>query len=220
MCIAAAIAGSAVVGAGASVYGSKQASKAASRGADAATLEQQRQFDQLREDQAPYRDAGYAALGDLSALRTGDLSRFYASPDYTFNLQQGQQAIDRSLVARGGALSGAAVKEGQRYASGLASSEFGNYFNRLAAQAGIGQAATNFTGQAGMNAAANIGNIQQNLGAARGSAYQSMAAGVNGALQGGASNYLLTQYLQPQTAATPSYYGANYRGPLYGGGLA
>jgi hypothetical protein len=222
------VAGGALIGGVTASQGAKKAGKAAAGSADAATAEQQRQFDQLREDQAPYREIGTAALGDINYLYgrgtpngAPDMSRFFTSPDYQFNLEQGQQAVDRSMLARGRGLSGAAVKEGTRFASGLASSEFGNYYNRLASQAGIGQSSTNFTGQAGMNAAANIGGYQVNAGNARASAYMAGAEGVNNSIQGGIGNYLTMQYMKP-----PQAYGgfgaAGYQGNTpydLGGGL-
>ncbi len=218
------VGGSALIGGALSSKAASKAGKASQQAADASIEEQRRQFDLLRSDQAPYRELGNTAIGDINALRGGDLSKFYSSPDYKFNLEQGQQAIDRSLIARSGALSGAAIKEGQRFASGLASGQFSDYYNRLASQAGIGQTSTSLTGQAGMNLAGNVSSILQNNAQARGSAYMAGAAGVNGAVQGGASNLLLMNYLRPQSgglygdSATlgyqrqPGWYGGNLPG--------
>jgi hypothetical protein len=142
-----------------------------------------------------------------------DMSGFFASPDYQFNLQQGNQAIDRSLAARGRALSGAGVKEGQRFASGLASAEYGNYVNRLFTAAGLGNSATNSTAAAGQAAANN--NSAALLGAAntRASSYMAQGEGINNAIQGGISNYLTMRYLNQNSGGNP--YGA--RGPyVYG----
>lgn len=124
-----------------------------------------------------------------------DLSVFWESPDYRFNLGEGQKAIDRSLAARGRALSGAGVREGIRYASGMASNEFGNFYNRLASQAGIGQSSVNATGQMGMQTAGNIGNALMQAGNARANAYMTGAQGINNAVQGGIGNWLLRGYL-------------------------
>ena len=123
------------------------------------------------------------------------MERFFTSPDYQFNLQQGQQAIDRSLAARGRALSGAGVKEGERFAAGVASGEFNNYMNRLFTAAGIGNAATQSTAAAGQNMANNNSAALLNNANNRASMYGQTAAGVNNAVQGGISNYMLQQYL-------------------------
>lgn len=126
----------------------------------------------------------------------GSLDAFFQSPDFQFNLAQGQQAIDRSLAARGRALSGAGVKEGQRFASGLASQEFGNFTNRLLAMAGLGTTGVTTSANAGLATAGQIGAAQQNAANLRGSAYLTGAQGLNSAVQGGLSNLLLMQYLQ------------------------
>ena len=128
-----------------------------------------------------------------------DMSVFFESPDYQFNLAEGQKAIDRSLAARGRTLSGAGVKEGIRYASGMASNEFGNFYNRLANIAGIGQTATGATAAAGANAANNISQNHLFAGQARANGYMQTGQAVNNAVQGGIQNYMLYRYLNPQT---------------------
>lgn len=244
----AAILGGALIGGATSMLGSSKAAGAAKEASAASVAEQSRQFNLLRQDQAPYRALGNAAIdrigqlygyGPLSAQEpagaapatpqanwftglpggagglyggmlgtqggtnalaprgTGrpDMSVFFESPDYQFNLAEGQKAIDRSLAARGRALSGAGVREGIRYASGMASNEFGNFYNRLASQAGIGQSSVNATGQMGMQTAGNIGNALMQAGNARANAYMTGAQGVNSSLQGGIGNWLLRGYL-------------------------
>jgi hypothetical protein len=259
--VAVAVVGGSVVSAGAGMYSARQGSKAAVKGADRATEEQARQYDQTRNDFAPYREVGTGALSQLARMYgiaspgsggyfnqqqylsanpdiaadpwasqnaqehydkfgrfegraspmvggtpgnpggAPDMSGFFESPDYQFNLQQGQQAIDRSLAARGKALSGAGVKEGIRYASGMASGEFGNFYNRLSNLAGIGQTATGSTAAAGANAANNIGQNHMFAGQARANGYMQTGQAVNNAVQGGISNYMLSQYLKPTTGA-------------------
>lgn len=124
-----------------------------------------------------------------------DMSAFFESPDYQFNKDETQKALDRSLLARGRGLSGAGVREGERYASNLASGEFGNFFNRLTALAGVGQAATNTSAQAGLTTASNNSQILANAGNQRASAYMQGAEGVSNAVTGGLSNYLFLQQL-------------------------
>lgn len=153
---------------------------------------------------------------DLSALQTGtflpdanapagasatgpDMSAFFTSPDYQFNLSEGQRAIDRSLAAQGRALSGAGVREGVRYASGAASNEFGNFVNRLANFAGIGQNATNTSASAGLSTANTIGANTINAANTRASSYLNTGQSIGNAANGLASNYLLYRYLNPNT---------------------
>lgn len=143
---------------------------------------------------ALFAQQGNAQAGAASATRP-DMSVFFESPDYQFNLSEGQKAIDRSLAAQGRTLSGAGVKEGIRYASGMASNEYGNFYNRLANLAGLGQAATQATTQAGMNAANNISQNHLFAGQARANGYMQTGQAANNAIQGGISNYLLARYL-------------------------
>lgn len=150
-------------------------------------------FDQQRAQQTA---AAPASAGP-------DMGAFFESPDYQFNLGEGQKAIDRSLVARGRGLSGAGVREGVRYASGMASQQYGDFTNRLLTMAGLGSAATSNTASAGQNMANNNSAAMIANGQARGSAYTNMAAGVNNSIQGGVSNMMLMRYLNKQPTTPP-----------------
>lgn len=228
---AAAIIGGSIIGGASSAIGASKAAKAAKSAQNTATQESQRQFDLVRQDTAPLRLIGNNAIGQLSKLygygtpnadgtasnSTPDMTGFFTSPDYTFNLAEGQKAIDRSAAARGGLLSGAAVKAGTRYASGLAAGQFSAYVDRLMQQAGLGNTGIAASANAGANSASLIGSAALNAGNTRASAYSGMASGVNNAIQGGLGNYLLSQYMSP-SGSTASYPVAmNYTGPKYAG---
>lgn len=166
------------------------------------------------------RQAGQAQTA--SATGRPDMSAFTESPDYQFNLQQGQQAVDRSLAARGRALSGAGVKEGERFASGLASREYGSFVDRLLAAAGLGTTGVTTSANAGMTSAGQIGAAQIGAGNTRASAYMTGAEGINNSIQGGISGFLLNRYLgsggQP-ALSTPPYAGGGVDPyGYYGGG--
>jgi len=143
----------------------------------------------------------------VTATGRPDMSVFFNSPDYAFNLAEGQKAIDRSLASRGRALSGAGVRAGVRYASGLASGEFSNFYNRLASQAGLGQTAATSTAAAGAQAAGNIGNAYMANGMNQASIANNTAAGINNAVQGGIQNYMLMRYLNQNQGGAPPFYG-------------
>lgn len=146
-----------------------------------------------------------------------DMSGFFTSPDYQFNLDQTLKAGNNSLVARGRGLSGGASKELARYGSGLASSEYGNFTARLMQMAGLGSQATQGTVAAGANMANSNSAALINNGNNRASAYTTQAAGVNNAVQGGLSNYLLSNYLKPtQIPTSTPPYAMNYSGAKYG----
>ena len=204
---AAAILGSAALGAVASRSAAKTQAGAADRAADV----QRSQFEQTREDQAPYREAGYNALANLqrtagnvpSAFKFGDYE-FKADPSYGFRLAEGQKALERQAAARGGFISGGALKAATRFGQEMGSQEYGNAYNRAltsygtdvarenqlynrqAALAGIGQTATNLVGTAGQNYATNVGNLMTGAGAATAAGQ----VGMSNALTGGLGTYL------------------------------
>lgn len=200
MGIAAAIIGGAIIG---GISSSKAASKQA-RGADQAIVEQRRQFDLTRADLAPGREAGTAALGRLGQLQSGDLSSFFTSPGFEFVREEGLRGIENRFSASGGALSGNALRRLTEFNSGLASQEFGNFFNRDLALAGLGQGAVNTGVAAGAGTSANISNALIGKGNARASG----VLGVNTALQGTLANFLTAKQAglldpKPQVTALP-----------------
>lgn len=117
-------------------------------------------------------------------------------PGYQFRQSEGQKGVERSAAGRGGLFSGQAGKEMQRFSQGLASTEFGNAFNRdqaykgqvygmLSGTSSAGQNAANMTGTAGANAAAQSGNyLTQGANAEA----AGMVGGAN-AISSGFSNY-------------------------------
>lgn len=100
---------------------------------------------------------------------------FKASPGYKFRLEEGNRGLDRNFAARGSYLSGAREKAAIRYNQNQASNEFGNYTNRLASIAGLGQTATGQQVNANQNYAAYGGRAIQDSADARASGY--LAAG-------------------------------------------
>lgn len=98
-----------------------------------------------------------------------DYSAFYQSPDYEFRRTEGNRGIEQSAAARGGAFSGNALKALSQYNSNLAAGEFGNWWNRQAGLAGIGQTATNTLANAGQSSANAIGSALSSAGDSRAS---------------------------------------------------
>jgi hypothetical protein len=109
---------------------------------------------------------------------------FFKSPDYNFRRVEGQRDLGNSFAARGGAFSGNALKALSEFNSNLAAGEFGNYFNRQAALAGIGQTATGQSANAGIATGQLVGNSLQNAGDARASGIAQGANAWGGALSG------------------------------------
>jgi hypothetical protein len=201
--VAGAVIGSSLIGGSAA----KSAASTQSAAADRAAELQAEQFRQTREDQAPYRTAGYNALAEMQRTAGNVPGAFsftnqamYQDPGYAFRLSEGQKALDRQAAARGGLISGGALKAAQRFGQDLGSQEYqsaynraltgygtdvareNQLYNRQAAMAGIGQTATNLVGQAGQNYATSAGNLMTGAGAAQAAGQVGMANAVTGGL--------------------------------------
>jgi hypothetical protein len=134
-----------LLGAGSSLFGSSQASKAAKSAADLQTQQQARTTASLQ----PYNTAGQSAVGSALSLAQsprgggpdyitqaagalpGQMSQseLEATPGYQFNLSQGLKATQSAAAARGLGVSGAALKGASTYATRLADSTYQNQFN-------------------------------------------------------------------------------------------
>ena len=215
MPVAAAIAGAAIVGAGASVYASSKAAKAQKQAAQTAATQQERMFQKQVELQEPFRQGGMTAQnqimqllgigGDPNAAGYGSAAQpfgtqqFEQDPGYAFRQAEGMKALERSAAARGNLLSGSTLKGIQRFGQDLASQEYGNAFNRyqveraarlnpLQSLMGSGQSAANtLTGAAGQ-LGQGLAQSEYNAGAARASGYVGSANALNQAL-GSVANY-------------------------------
>lgn len=147
------------------------------------------------EDGSYFTDMGWnvpqpANNNPPAAANDDPFAGFFTSPDYKFRLQEGMKAIERSAAARGGLRSGATMRSLNNYAQDTASTEYGNYVNRLAALAGVGQSATDSTTQAGMQYANGASNAYTNAGNARASAYANTGNAINQGVGNIASMYL------------------------------
>lgn len=166
---------------------------------------QQKQLDQARIDNQPWRDQGAAALNKLAAAPDFTGASVGTDPGYQFGLNEGMKGLTNSAAARGGLLSGAALKASTKYAQDYAGTKFNDAFtrdttnkNRLASLAGIGQTAAGQTSQAGLITGQNVGqgmmqtgqSIAQNalgVGNARASGYLANGNALTGAINQGVS---------------------------------
>jgi hypothetical protein len=206
-----AAAGSVIGGAmasGAAEDAAQTQADAANRAADL----QNKQFEQTRKDQLPFLEAGYksenrlldllglsgnaGAEGYGSMAKNFSMSDFEQDPGYGFRMSEGLKALDRTAAARGGMLSGGALRGATRYGQDMASQEYQNAYNRyqtnragilnpLQSLAGQGQTTANNLGTAGQNYATNAGNAYMGAGDARASGYVGSAKAWNQALGGG-----------------------------------
>lgn len=118
---------------------------------------------------------------------------FETSPGYQFRVDEATKAIERSAAARGGLRSGATMDALQRRVQGVASDEYENYANRLAALAGIGQNAKSSDAAAGANYAGQNAQTTMAAGNARASAYANTGSAINQGVQNLTSAYLYNQ---------------------------
>lgn len=247
--MALAIGGSALLGAGAAKSAAKTQAAATDRAGELQkeTVDQQialqrEMFNKQMELQRPYQEAGVNALNKLQGMADYTMfgpEQFTKDPGYGFRLAEGQKALDRQAAARGGLISGGALKAAQRYGQDMGSQEYSNAFNRYQLEraaklgpyqslAGVGQTAANTmganAGQFGSNVGntlgaygTNVGNLMTSGGAARASGY---VGGAN-ALTSGLGQYMnytqsqnLMNRLYPQSTSPTN---AQLEAQMYGG---
>lgn len=171
-----------LIGANESANAAKDAASLQSAAGTQASGQTLAQYQQNQATQAPWLTAGTGAINKLSDLTGtsgnttaagyGSLTKpfttadFVADPGYQFSLDQGQKALERSSAAKGGLLSGAAIKAAQTYGQGTAAQEYqdvynryntdqSNIYSRLAGLSNSGQSAATNLGAAGATATQN-----------------------------------------------------------------
>jgi hypothetical protein len=136
-------------------------------------------------------------LESMADYKPFDMNAFTQDPGYGFRLKQGQKALDASAAARGGLISGNALRAATAFGQDMGSQEYQNAFNRYQTErqatlspymtlAGYGTNANALSAQAGQNYATNAGNMI--TGGAAAQAAGNM--GVANAFGGGASQYM------------------------------
>lgn len=173
------------IAAGGSILGGLFGKKAADKAADAqvqsgemAIGEMRRQYDQTRQDNMPWLQAGGKAIGDLYAMTQPGYDHT-TSPGYQFRLGEGLRAVENSAAARGVLQSSGTLFGVNDRAQDYAADDFDRSFNRRASIAAGGQQVAGTLGQLGANNSANIGNVMQGQGNARASGYVGQANAMN-----------------------------------------
>lgn len=184
---------------------------------------------QLSQSRNPQTQAGQAGFGDLNRKFTA--ADFQTDPGYEFRLAEGMRGINNSAAARGGVLSGAALKAASKYNQGFASNEYSNaynrfntdqtnQFNRLASIAGVGQTANSQVAAAGQNMANNVSQNQLGAGNAQASGYIGQSNALTGGLASGYNMYQQNQMMNllanKNTTGTSGYNALGTSGPIGG----
>jgi hypothetical protein len=210
------VAGATLAGGLISSQGQKQAAQTQAAAAERSAALQKEMFDQQMAGQEPYRQAGLTGQnrlmellglgGNASAAGYGKYGRdfgmadYQADPGYAFRLSEGQQALDRSAAARGGLISGGALKAATRYGQDMGSQEYQNAFNRyqtnrsnqlqpLGNLMASGQSAASNQGMAAGNYGTNAGQAYMASGQANAAGQLGMGNTINNALGTAASSY-------------------------------
>jgi len=232
---AAAILGASALSAGVGAYSANQAAKAQKSAADTSAAIQRETFEKQTQLQEPFRQGGLSAQNQLltllglapqgveginvdktspefgSAARSFSMADFQADPGYAFRMSEGMKALDRSAAARGGLLSGAALKGATRFGQDLASTEYTNAFNRyqteraarlnpLQSIMGAGQSSANTLTNAAGNMGQGVAQAAVAGGNAQASQYMNTANVLTNALNQGVNMYAQMPYLNAQTA--------------------
>lgn len=274
------------ISAAAAVYGAVSSANASSNAADAQTnaanqsnATQLQIYNQQRQDQQPWRQAGGQALNALSqyyglgglggqTAQVGAQANQYGGPGsqygdgrggpaghglmqtsgqqggvaspaqgqqpynfnqilqnlpgYQFQRDQGNEAVQRNLAARGLLGSGAGAKALDQYGQGLASNYAQQYTAGLQSLAGLGQSSANATGQAGQNYANQAssaygyaGNAQAAGAIGQGQAWANGLGGIAqayGQYQAGQQGYQQAQNFAASNpiAPAPTYQDPNW----------
>jgi hypothetical protein len=228
MGIETAILGSAVLGAGAGLYGSSKASSAQQTAAaesaaaqryaaDQSIAAQKEMYQQGRADLAPYREGGTTAQnqlmqmlgigGDTTAANYGryakdfGMSDFTTDPGYQFRLEQGMKALNASAAAKGMGMSGANIKGATEYGQNMGSQEYQNAFNRYQTNRTAQLAPLQSLYAGGQAAAAGSAAQAQNLGQNLGQTYTGLGQGLGQAAVAG-GNAQASGYLNSANAVT------------------
>jgi len=228
------IAVSAVVGG--SIISGRMAQKGAQTQADAMSQSaayQKHMFDIQNEQQRPYREAGYAALNDITAMKPYLTKQFGQEdfqagidPSYNWRLQQGNLATTNLANQAGGLIGGNALQGLTNYGQNLASTEFGNAFNRfqtersniynnLASIAGMGQTSLGQTGQLAGTVSQGVGGAISGAGSAIGAAQVAMGNALGSGFPTFGNQQYLSNLLGPNRGMqAPAGYGTNVPVPV------
>ena len=241
-----AVAGAAVgvVGGAINANSAKGAADKQSSAANASTALQQGIYEDTVQRNQPFVQGGTTAFNALlgrlglagadgsAASGYGTLGRMptaeevMATPGYQFGMDQGQNALNRQLNARGMSYSGAQLKAANMFGNNYATTQYNNAFNnlqnsnnqafnQLAQVANLGQNSANNSASAGANFGIQAGNNMQGAANAQGAA---QIAGGNA--WGNALNQGFSAYKNSGGFGGGSGGGTQYSGGSFGGGTA
>lgn len=144
---------------------------------------------------------------DFGSLNTKfSNEQFEKDPGYQFRMDEGMRGVEGGAAARGGLLSGAALKAINKYGQGFASNEYGNAYsrfendktntyNRLAGLVNSGQGAANQMSNTAGQFAQNNANAMGAYGNAAAAGYMGQANAINQGIGQAANIYQQNQLM-------------------------
>lgn len=144
-------------------------------------------WDAAQENLNPYMKQGTQGFNILAnMLNTGDMSKFFESPQYQFALQQGLKGQQSSAGLRGLSTAPRTAQDLGNYAQNMASGEFQNYLNNMSGLGNTGYNAASQLSSLGMGSYApaimggynNLGNIYAQKNLATGASNQGILGGL------------------------------------------
>lgn len=198
------------IGAAGAIGGGLLASHGASKAANsqqqsdaAAIAEQRREYDQARQDFAPYLGAGTAAIPQIEDLiglngndkATAAISALKSYPEYQSLYGNGLETILQNASATGGLRGGNTQGALADFGRDTLSSVLADQLSRLGGLAGMGQGAAGSVGGLGANSANQISTLMRAQGDASASGSLAQAGIWSGVLNNLAS--LATKVAEP-----------------------
>ena len=234
---------------GGALIGGSSATDAAqiqANAANAANAQQLAIFNTQNAQLAPQRAAGYNALNQIGALLPGQSNTYDANgnpigtqtgtgyltnqfsnadlnanlaPNYAFQLQQGQGALNNQLNSTGGLVSGNSLKAMQDYSQNFAGNAYqsafnnyqtqrGNIYNTLASIAGIGQSAQNQSNNLATNYGTNSASLTTGAAAAQAAGLVGQANAYTGGINNLANQFQLSNLLGGSSGGFGTGYGS------------
>jgi hypothetical protein len=118
-----------------------------------AAAQQQKNFDLLQTQEAPYRGIGTAAVDPFTKMLTGGYN-MQESPSAKYAMQQGQKQINSALQTKG--LEGNAVAQLGQLSSQVAANDYQTRFNNLLNALNVGTSAVAGTASSTASSNANL----------------------------------------------------------------
>ena len=179
-----------VVGGLASAGASRSAARSQEQAANNSIAFQRETRDLIRDDMAPYIDAGSGALGAYNyelglGARPDGYEGFSATPGQEFMRNEGLAGVEASAAARGGLYSGAAMQALQDRSMDYSNQFYGEHMNRLSGLAGSGQNAAAGMAAVNQNTASAVSNSYSDIGNAQAAGAIGQANALNSTINNG-----------------------------------